>query len=59
MGDVVNLRLKRKQAARDEARRKGDENAVKHGVPKAVRSLDQARAEKAARELDGHKREPE
>ncbi|WP_068296750.1 DUF4169 family protein [Pararhodobacter sp. CCB-MM2] len=59
MGDVVNLRLKRKQAARDEARRKGDENAVKHGLSKAVRSLDQARADKAARELDGHKREPE
>ena len=59
MGDVVNLRLKRKQVARDAARRKGDENAAKHGESKAVRSLAEARAEKAARELDGHKREPE
>ncbi|WP_374428584.1 DUF4169 family protein [Tabrizicola sp.] len=59
MGEVVNLRTAKKQAARKAARSVADANAVKHGRTKAERELEKARAEKAARELDGHKRETE
>lgn len=59
MGDLVNLRTAKKQAARKAARSVADANAAKHGRTKAERDLEKARAEKAARELDGHKRETE
>jgi hypothetical protein len=59
MGEVVNLRTAKKQAARKAARSVADANAAKHGRTKAERELEEARAEKAARELDGHKRETE
>ncbi|MES2915874.1 MAG: DUF4169 family protein [Pseudomonadota bacterium] len=59
MGDLVNLRIAKKQAARKAARSVADANAAKHGRTKAERDLEKARAEKAARELDGHKRETE
>jgi hypothetical protein len=59
MGEVVNLRTAKKQAARKAARSVADANAAKHGRTKAERDLEKARAEKAARELDGHKRETE
>ncbi|MFM7443476.1 MAG: DUF4169 family protein [Tabrizicola sp.] len=59
MGEVVNLRTVKKQAARKAARLAADANAAKHGRSKAERALEEARAEKAARDLDGHKRETE
>ena len=59
MGEVVNLRTAKKQAARKAARSVADANAAKHGRTKAARDLEQARAEKAARELEAHKRETE
>jgi hypothetical protein len=59
MGGVVNLRQVKKQAARKVARSVADANAVKHGRTKAERELEKARAEKATRALDGHKRETE
>jgi hypothetical protein len=59
MGEVVNLRTAKKQAARKAARSAADANAAKHGRTKVERDLQKARAEKAARELDGHKRETE
>ena len=59
MGEVVNLRTVKKQAARKAARSDADANAAKHGRTKAERELEKARAEKAARDLDGHKRETE
>ncbi|MBL4927447.1 DUF4169 family protein [Fuscibacter oryzae] len=55
MGEVVNLRSAKKQAARKAARQKGDENAAKFGLTKAEREVQKAQAEKAARDLDGHK----
>lgn len=58
MGEVVNLRTKRKQAARETARAEGDAKAAQHGLSKGQRDLAKARADKAARELDAHKREP-
>ena len=59
MAEVVNLRTAKKQAARKAARVMADANAAKHGRTKAERELEKARAEKAARVLDGHKRETE
>lgn len=57
MTQPVNLNRFRKQKARAEKRRTGDENAAKHGRSKAEKLLDEARAEKARRDLDGHERE--
>jgi phage protein D len=59
MAEVVNLRTAKKQAARKAARSQADANAAKHGRTKAERELEQARAEKATRTLDGHKRDTE
>ena len=59
MADIVNLRTVKKQVARKAARAKGDENAVKFGRTKAERALEQAQAEKSARDLSAHKREPD
>ncbi|PTE16086.1 DUF4169 family protein [Pseudogemmobacter blasticus] len=57
MAEIVNLRSAKKQAARKAARAKGDENAAKFGRSKAERELEKARAEKAARDHDGHRRD--
>ena len=57
MSKVTNLNRFRKAKARDEKRLRGDENAAKHGRTKAQKTLEQARAEKAARDLDGHNRD--
>lgn len=59
MGEVVNLRTVKKQAARKVARSEADANAAKHGRTKAERELVKAQAEKAVRALDAHKRETE
>ncbi|WP_103333300.1 DUF4169 family protein [Pseudotabrizicola formosa] len=58
MGTVVNLRQRRKQKARDQQARLADENAVRFGLTRAERDRQKAEAEKAARDLSGHKREP-
>lgn len=58
MAEVVNLRTVKKQAARKAARAKGDENAAKFGLTRAEKDRQKAEAEKAARDLTGHKREP-
>jgi hypothetical protein len=57
MSKVTNLNRVRKAKARAEKRAKGDENAVKFGRTRAEKELDHARAEKAARDLDGHRKE--
>ena len=59
MTEVVNLRLARKRRDRDARSEAAAANRVAHGVPKAERALAKARAEKAARGLDGHAREDE
>lgn len=53
MADIVNLRLVRKQKDREAARTRGIEAAAKSGRSKALKALEKARAEKAARDLDG------
>jgi hypothetical protein len=57
MTEIINLRAKRKEADRKAARAQADVNAAKFGRTKAERELEAARAAKAARALDGHKRD--
>lgn len=57
MAEIINLRAARKAKDREQARAKGDENAVKFGRTKAKKDLEKAQAEKAKRDLDGHARE--
>lgn len=57
MSKVTNLNRFRKSRDRDRKRAAADENAVKFGRTKAQKSLDTARAEKAQRSLDGHRRD--
>jgi hypothetical protein len=55
--EVVNLRARRKAAARAADRATADANAAKHGRTKAEKARDRALADKSERELDGHRRE--
>ena len=55
MSQIINLRTRRKQAARDAARAEGAAKAAKHGQSKALTALNKARADKADRDLDGHR----
>ena len=57
MSEPVNLNKVRKARAREEARAKADENAVRYGRSKAEKELAKARQDKARRDLDGHKSE--
>lgn len=57
MAEIVNLRAKRKEAARKAARAQGDANAARFGRSKAERDLQAARDEKARKALDGHERD--
>lgn len=56
-GKLVNLRQKRKQTERDIKRKAADQNAALHGRTQTEKNLQQAQAVKAARALDGHKRD--
>jgi len=55
VAEIVNLRRARKAKARDAKARAAEANRIKHGVAKSARDLAQARAEKAAREVDAHR----
>lgn len=57
MADLVNLNRARKAAARAAAKAKAAENRAAFGRTKLERELELARAEKAARGLEGNKRE--
>ncbi len=59
MAGVVNLNRFRKEKARADRRAEADANAAKHGRTKAEKALEKARAEKTARDLDGHERDRE
>lgn len=58
MADLINLRTARKQARRRHAEQKAASNRLAYGRPKAERALEQARSDKAERQLDGHRIEP-
>ena len=57
MSKPVNLNRFRKNKARAEKKARADQNAVKFGRSKLEKSLEEARAAKAERLLDGHKGE--
>jgi hypothetical protein len=57
MAELINLRRARKAKAKAEKDKIADANRVTHGTPKDLRDLAKARAEKAARDLDGHKKD--
>ena len=58
MTKIINLKRVRKQKARGEAEAHAANNRVTHGRTKAEKKRSQAEAEAAAKQLDGHKREP-
>ncbi|WP_044006718.1 DUF4169 family protein [Jannaschia sp. CCS1] len=53
----INLNRVRKARARDAARVRADENAAKHGRPKAERDLTAARKAQAEKRLEDHRRD--
>ncbi len=55
MGDLVNLRIMRKQAKRRKASEQAADNRLLHGVPKAERALRDALRGKSLRDLDQHR----
>ncbi|KQT52867.1 MULTISPECIES: DUF4169 family protein [unclassified Aureimonas] len=55
MGEVVNLRLQRKRAARRAADAAADENRIAHGLPKAVREIAGRRTAQDMARLDGRR----
>ncbi len=57
MAKLVNLNKARKTRDRVKKRAQADENAVKFGLTKAQKDLNKTRAEKSARDLDGHEKE--
>jgi len=59
MGEIVNLRRARKAMTRRRDEARAAENRLAHGRSKEERTLDDARAEKARRELDAHRIETE
>ncbi|MDZ5698192.1 DUF4169 family protein [Chelativorans sp. M5D2P16] len=59
MAEIVNLRMKRKEKARADKRRRAEENRQRHGQSAAEREAACRRAENAARELEGHRRVPD
>lgn len=55
MGDLVNLRIARKQAKRRQAAARAASNRLGHGRSKAQRTIEQSRSIKARKELDQHR----
>ena len=57
MAEIVNLRQFRKQKERAEAEKEAAQNRLAFGRTKIERSLTEAERDKAARHIDGHKRD--
>ena len=57
MAEVINLRQARKAKIRTAAQQQAASNRAKHGVGKAERARLRVEAERAARLLDGLKRD--
>lgn len=54
---LVNLNKVRKARARDARKARAAENAVKFGRTRAEKTLDKSDTDRAARDLDGHRRD--
>lgn len=59
MAEIINLRQARKARARVARDVEAAANRAAHGRPKAERRLAEAEAARAARRVEGHRREPE
>ena len=57
MAEVVNLRMRRKQDRRRREEEAAAANRLSHGVGKAERQADALQREKAAHDLDQHRRD--
>ncbi|MFI0396979.1 DUF4169 family protein [Paracoccus jiaweipingae] len=57
MTQITNLTRFRKQKARTDKRRKGDENAARFGLGRAQKQLQEKTAEQARHHLDQHRRD--
>ncbi len=57
--EIVNLRRVRKARARDEKAAKAGASRARHGRTKAEETRDDLAAGRAARDLEGKRREPE
>jgi len=55
MAELVNLRIARKRAERQQDDRRAEANRLAHGQPKRLRKLDAAQRAKAVRDLDRHR----
>ncbi len=55
MGDIVNLRTIRKRAKRSQEDLAAQQNRLEYGRPQAARRLDEARTDKARKDLDQHR----
>ena len=55
MGEIVSLKLHRKRKERAEKDERAAGNRAKFGRTKDEKALTEAREDKAARSLDGHK----
>lgn len=59
MAEMINLRLARKAKARADKTAQAANNRAAFGESKAARMARKAEAERAARHIDGHQREPD
>lgn len=57
MADIVNLNQARKAKAKADDKARASQNRAKFGRTKGEKALEEARAEKLKRELDGARRE--
>jgi hypothetical protein len=57
MGDIINLRRRRKEKERVAKAEQAAANRLRFGHAAADRKLDEALAEKARRDLEAHKRD--
>jgi hypothetical protein len=57
MADIINLRTARKRTKRRLAEEDAAANRLAHGVGKDQRQANDARRDKAARDLDQHRRD--
>jgi hypothetical protein len=59
MAEIVNLRIARKRAARDNAEKHAVEQRRAHGISKPERERATAQRTKAHKQLDQHRIEPD
>ena len=57
MAEIVNLRTARKRAKRRQQEAAADASRLVHGVAKRERQAQETRRDKAARELEQHRRD--